>query len=160
MRARDLLDGLELGGGAIDGAPERGVGEAAGEVADDEAEERGVARAGAQGAVDALADGAGGADAGVDGARVVVGAGVGLAAAAEPLGGAAEAVEVGVADDGVDRADARDDLGGDHLGAGAVLGLRGEDEARVAPVVLVHHVVVVVDPADQARPELLDERAA
>ena len=51
-------------------------------------------------------------------------------------------------------------LGGHHLGAGPVLGLRREDEARIAPVVLVHHVIVVVDPAGEPGAELLDERAA
>ena len=132
MRRVDLLDGRELGGRAIDRLPERGVAEPAGEVAHDEAEERRVARAGAQRAVEALPDRARGAGARVDGARVVVRAGVGLGAAAQPLGGAAKPVEVGVAHDRVDRADARDDLGRHHLGAGAVLGLRGEDEARVA----------------------------
>ncbi len=93
----------------------------------------------------------------VDGARVVIGAGVRLDARAHPLGRAAQAVEVRVADDGIDGADARDELGRDHLGAGPVLGLGREDEPRVAAVALVHHVIVVVDPAHEARPELLDE---
>ena len=97
------------------------------------------------------------ADARVDGARVVVGAGVGLDAAAHPLGGAAEAVEVGVADDGVDGADARDELGRDHLGARAVLGLGREHEARIAGVLRVQHVVVVIDPRGEARAEAVDE---
>ena len=63
-----------------------------------------IARARAQRAIDALGDGARRADARVDGARVVVAARVRLDAAAHPLGGAGQAVEVGVADDGVDRA--------------------------------------------------------
>ncbi len=104
--ARQLLDGRKLGGRGVDGAPERGVAQAVGEVADDEAVEGGVARARAKRAVEAQADGAGLRGARVDGAGVVVGAGVRLDAAAQPLGGAAETVEVGVADDGVDRAGA------------------------------------------------------
>ena len=55
----------------------------------------------------------------------------------------------------VDRAD---DLGGDHLGAGPVLGLRRQHEARVAGVVDVAFVVVVIDPGGKAAAEPADER--
>ena len=82
-------------------------------------------------AIDALGDGTRRADARVDRARVVVGVRIWLRAAAHPFRGAAQTVEVGVAYDGVDVADARDELGRDHLGTRAVLGLRREDEARI-----------------------------
>ena len=51
------------------------------------------------------------------------------------------------------------DLGRDHLGAGAVLGLGGEREARVAGEVAVALVIVVIDPRGETAAELLDERA-
>ncbi len=103
------------------------------------------------------ARGPGRAGARVDGARVGVAARVGLDPAAHPLGAAGEPVEVDVADQGVHLAGALDHRGGDHLRAGAVLGLGGEDEARVAGVARVVVAVVVVDPGRQARAQALDE---
>ena len=60
--------------------------------------------------------------------------------------------------DGVDRAGGAHHLGRDHLGAGAVLGLGGQHEARVAGVVDVALVVVVVDPGRQPAAQAADER--
>ena len=48
-----------------------------------------------------------------------------------------------VRDEGVDGAGGVDDLGGHHLGAGAVLGLGAQDEALVGGEVAVPVVVVV-----------------
>ena len=147
MRRDACLDRRELRGGGVDRAPQRRVVEARRQVPHDEAEER-VSRGRARRArSNRWPTGLGVNGARVNRARVVVGARVGLDAAAQPLGRAAQAVEVGVADDGVRRPDARDDLGRDHLGAGPVLGLGGENEARVVAVARVHDVVVVVDPA-------------
>lgn len=147
----------ELGPGGVDGGPEGRVAEARGEVSYDDAEERVVARSRADGSVDALGDGRRGADAGVDGAGVGVAAGVGLEAAEHPFGAACEPVEIDVADDGVDRAGSVDELGGDHFGAGAVLGLGGEDEPRIAGKRRVVNAVVVIHPGPEAGAEPVDE---
>ena len=127
-------------------------------MTDDEAEERLIARPRPARAIDADGAGAGPADARADGARVDVPARLRRDAAAHPLRAAREAVEVAVAHDGVDLARARDELGGDDLGAGAVLGLRREQEARIARVARVRGAVVVVDPRGEARAEPVDER--
>ena len=117
----------------VDVLPERAIGEAGREVADDEAEERLIARARAERAIDARRRWGRACRCACRSARASSSAArVGLDAAAHPFGGAGEAVEVDVADDGVDVAGARDELGRHHLGAGAVLGLRREDEARIA----------------------------
>ena len=100
--------GQKLGAGRVDRLPQRCVRQAGRQVADDQPEER-PSRAVGRGGRGRYAhrDGPGVPMAGVDGPRVVVAAGVGLDAAADPLGAAGEAVEIDVADDGVDRARAR-----------------------------------------------------
>lgn len=156
--ARLVLDGDQLGRGTIDRLPQAGVGQARGQVAHDQPEQSGVVVARAQGAIEALGDGARLADARVDRPRVRVTPRIGLDALAHPLGGAGQAVEVGVTHDGLDGADARDQRRVDHLGAGAVLGLLREHEARIGGEARVLVVVVVIDPGPQPVAQRLDER--
>src|SRR5262249_34859043 len=70
-----------------------------------------------------------------------------------------EPVEVHVADDGVDRAGAGHEVGRDHLGAGAVLGLGGQHEARIPTKSFMKFMVVVIDPGRQPVAELGQEPA-
>jgi hypothetical protein len=128
-----------------------------GEVSDDDAEKGGVSGPGAESSVETLAEGTRGGSPRVDGAGVVIGPGVRFRPIAQPLRGAAQAIEVRMTDDGVHWTDARDHVRGDHLGARTVLGFGRENEARVGAEALVHEVIVVVDPARETRPELLDE---
>ena len=121
---------VEVGGGLGNLAAERLVLHAVDEPADDAVLEPFVAEVRAQRLVDHRAGDAGRAEARVDGARVVVGAAVGLVAAEDPLDGGIEPVEIDVCDDGVDGACVAHDLGRHHLRAGSVLGLGGEREAR------------------------------
>src|SRR5690606_16284468 len=65
--------------------------------------------------------------------------------------------EVVVADDGVHRSGAADQLLGHHLRAGAVLGLRRQDEARVVLEGPVEDVVVVIDPRGEPGTKPFDE---
>jgi hypothetical protein len=131
---------------------------AADQVADHRPLERVVAKPGAQRVIDAGADGPGRADPGVDRAGVLIGARVRLAAAEDPLGRGVQAVQIDVGEDRVDRADLAHQVGRDHLGAGAVLGLGGQHEAAIAAVVGVALVIVVIDPRRQPIAEPGDER--
>jgi hypothetical protein len=94
---------------------------------------------------------AGFADAGVDGAGVVVTAGVRLDAAAHPFGGTGQAVEIIVTNDGIDGTDAGHECRRDHLRTGAVLRFGAEHEAGIVRVARVFFVVVMVDPSAQTR---------
>ena len=78
--ARRALDRLELGARRVDVEPERIVGEAVREMAHDETEQRRVAAARADRAVEAPRGARRNAEARVDRASVVVGAGIGLEA--------------------------------------------------------------------------------
>ena len=120
--------------------------------------ERLVAKARAQRAIDPGRDRPGLAAARVDGARVGVGALVRLDAAEHPLGARVQPVEIQVHRDRVDRPGGPHHLGRHQLGAGAVLGLGRQDEARIADVVGVALVIVVIDPGGQPAAEALDER--
>ncbi len=93
------LDGEKLSGGGINGFVERRIDERGREMADDQPEETVIVRARAKGAIEALSRRARAAKPRIDRPRVVVGARVGLDSAADPLGGAHQAVEVGVADE-------------------------------------------------------------
>ncbi len=154
---RDLLDRSELGRRDVDDIPERRIAEAVRQVTDDQAKKCGIPRPRAEGAVKALADGTGDRCSGIDGPRVVVGADVGLHAMTKPFCRTAQAIEVRVADDGVDGTDAIDDFRGDHLRTSPVLSFCRQHEAGVAPVAFMHRVVVVIHPPCQTRAELLDE---
>jgi hypothetical protein len=92
------------GGGGREARAKSPSGAPAHEPVDHPAEEGVVAAVDAQRAVDHVAPRGGGAGAGVDGPRVVVGAGVGLDPAAEPFRRGVEPVEVVVAHDRVDGA--------------------------------------------------------
>jgi hypothetical protein len=106
----------------------------AGEVAHDDALESVVAVPRAQRPIDEGGALTRLAEPRVDSARVVIGPRVGLHATADPLGGAAQPVEVHVAADGLDLARPGHALGRDQLGAGAVLGLGAQHEARIVRV--------------------------
>ncbi len=113
----------------------------------DHPEETHVPRPGTKRAIDARGHVARGSEASVDRSCIVIGARVGLHAAAHPLCGASQTVEIGVAHDGVDDPDPRDEGSVDHLRAGAVLGLRREDESWIARKARMLLVVVMVDPS-------------
>ena len=98
-------------------------------------------------------------DARVDGARVIVGAGIRLAPAEDPFDGGVQAVEIDVRDQRVDRTGVAHDLGRHHLGARAVLGLGGEHEAGVAGEVDVALVIVMIDPCGEPAAEVANELA-
>ena len=97
-----------------------------------------------------LAAGAGVPIAGIDGARIVVGAGVRLVAAEDPLRRGVQAVEIDVREDRVDRPDLAHELGRDHLGTRAVLCLGREHEPRIVREVGVALVIVMIDPRREA----------
>ena len=138
--------------------PQHGRLRARDQVLDHAVLQRLVAKARAQGPIDPIRDRPGLAPARVDGARVGVRALVRLDAAEHPLGAGIQPVQIQVHRDRVDRARRPHHVGRDQLGAGAVLGLRRQDEARIPDVVGVALVIVVIDPGGQPAAEPLDER--
>ena len=94
----------------------------------------------------------------VDGPRVVIAPRVGLGPTQEPFGCARQPVEVRVANDGIDRTDALDQLGRNHLRASAVLGFGREHKSRVDFELGLKVVIMMVDPRSQPRAKLLDQR--
>lgn len=153
----NLLDRAQLRRGFVDRRPKRGIVQSPREMADHDAKQRRVARTGPEGAVQPQAERPGLPGARVDGARVVVRTRIRFGSAAKPLGCAAQAVEVRVAYDGADGAEALDHLGSDHFGAGPVFRFGREDEAWIATIAPVQEVIVMVHPRGKARSELLDE---
>ncbi len=117
-----------------------------------------VAEARPQRPIDARRDRPGLAAARVDGARVGVRALVRLDPAEHPLGPRIQPVEIQVHRDRVDRTRGAHHLGCHQLGAGPVLGLGRQDEARIVRVVDVALVIVVVDPRREPAAQPLDER--
>ena len=97
------------------------------------------------------------AEPGVDRPRIVVRPVVRLRAAADPLGGRAQTVEVHVAADRIDGASGLDTFWGDQLRASPMLGFGPQHESGIVDVVPVAIVIVVVDPHGQALTEPLDE---
>jgi hypothetical protein len=95
----------------------------------------------------------------IDDPRIIVGARIRLDARPQPLGRRIQPVEIEVTDNGIDGTDAGHQLGRDHLGTGAVLGLFGEDKAQVRRKVQVSIVIVMIDPHRQSLAEVADELA-
>lgn len=153
-----VLERRKIACGFADRFPKGVVLHTGAQVTHNQAEQARVVRAAAQGAIHG--DGAVGglAQPGIDGSRVGVTPWVALESAAKPFGCTREAVEIRVADDGVDAACTLYQLGCDEFGAGALLCLRGKHEARIVTKALVLGVVVVIDPSYEARAQTQDER--
>ena len=124
------------------------------EVPDDEPEERGVAPARAERAVEPRARRARRADARVDRARVVVGARIRLDARRAATSPRCRGRRSRCGRRSCRPARCARPARASPSRARAVLRLRREDEARVARVLGVQHVVVVVDPAASRGPSL------
>ena len=118
-------------------------------MANDDAHERVIATARPERPIDPIRDGARRTHAGIDSAGVGIGTVVRLDTFAHPFGSAAKTVEIGVTDDRADGTDAFHEIRGHHLGARAMLRLRGENEARIGGEARVLLVIVMIDPSGQ-----------